>query len=126
MRVRRVAPLALVAIAVGAPLADASRAPTKRERADIRRVVEQTCGAGNDCRDFRSRISSVDARFASASASGESFSPGGVVKRPGRTGGGWRWAIQQSGGPERCSVYRKRVPVRVLREFRIRGVDGRC
>ena len=119
-------PLLLAGMAVGAPIADASRAPTKKERADIRRVVERTCGEGNECTGFTSRISSIDARFASAGADGEFFSPGGIVKRPKRTGGRWRWVIQQSGGPDHCSNYRKLVPLRVLREFRIHGMDGPC
>jgi hypothetical protein len=106
-------------------VAAASRKPTASENKEIRRVVLQTCRHGNPSCVYRgARVSSRDRRFAYSSAEGRSFSPQGILKRRKKPRKRWRWVIQQSGGPDSCSTYRKIVPVRVLREFKIYGLQG--
>jgi hypothetical protein len=63
------------------PCADASRAPTSRERAAIKRLALKACEGGpNPCRFHKARISTKNARYAWSDVTGEGFS-GALLKR---------------------------------------------
>jgi hypothetical protein len=123
-------PIAL-ALVVGlglaaAPAASADRAPSKSERAAIKRVALKACeGAPDPCRFHGARVSTANARFAWANATAEGFS-GALLKRPSRRSHRFRVVAIQGGGIGTCSDWRRHAPRAVLRDLQISGLlaDG--
>ena len=68
-----------------------------------------------------SRVALSDSRFAFGAAYGAKFAVEPILERDSSASNGWRRVLDQSGGPDRCSVYRRIVPEPVLQEF---GFDG--
>jgi hypothetical protein len=118
-----VACLALGAsVALTAPAALADRAPTKSERAAIKRVAAKPCaGPPSNCKFKRARVSTRNARYAWASVIGEGVS-GVLVKRRTKHARRFRTIGVQGGGIQACSYWRRRAPRPVLRDLHIRGV----
>jgi hypothetical protein len=103
--------------------ADASRAPTKRERAAIKRVAMKACGraAPEPCRFHKARVSTKNARFAWADVTGEGFS-GTLLKRANTRTRRFKVIGTQGGGIGDCAEWRKLAPRAVLKDLRISGL----
>jgi hypothetical protein len=109
-----------VALAASPALAD--RAPSKAERAAIKRVALKACeGAPDECRFHGARVSTANARFAWADATAEGFS-GALLKRPSKRSHRFRVVATQGGGIGECSYWRAHAPRAVLRDLRISGL----
>lgn len=106
-----------------AGLADASRAPTKRERVAIKRVAMKACeGAAPDpCRFHKARVSTKNARYAWADVTGEGFS-GVLLKRANTRTRSFKVVGTQGGGIGDCAQWRKLAPRAVLKDLRISGL----
>ena len=106
------------------PFADASRAPTKSERAAIKRVAMKKCergGAPNPCRFHRARVSTKNARYAWADVTTEGFS-GVLLKRANTKTRRFKVIGTQGGGIGDCAEWRKLAPRAVLKDLRIYGL----
>jgi hypothetical protein len=103
--------------------ADASRAPTKRERAAIKRVAMKACGraAPEPCRFHKARVSTKNARYAWADVTGEGFS-GTLLKRANTRTRRFKVIGTQGGGIGDCAEWRKLAPRAVLKDLRISGL----
>jgi hypothetical protein len=103
--------------------ADASRAPTKRERAAIKRVAMKACGraAPEPCRFHKARVSTKNARYAWADVTGEGFS-GTLLKRASTRTRRFKVVGTQGGGIGDCAEWRKLAPRAVLKDLRISGL----
>jgi curli biogenesis system outer membrane secretion channel CsgG len=103
--------------------ADASRAPTKRERAAIKRVAMKACGraAPEPCRFHKARVSTKNARYAWADVTGEGFS-GTLLKRANTRTRRFKVIGTQGGGIGDCAQWRKLAPRAVLKDLRISGL----
>jgi hypothetical protein len=106
-----------------APPALADRAPSKAERAAIKRVALEACerSAPDACELRRARVSTARSRFAWADVIGEGFS-GVLLERPSRRSHRFRVVGTQGGGIGECSYWRARAPRSVLRDLRISGL----
>ena len=120
------------ALALAAPAAMADRAPTKAERAAIKRVALAHCDAPGGCRFKKARISTRSARYAWADVFGEGFS-GLLLKRPTAHSLRFRVVAIQGGGIETCSHWRAHAPRSVLRDLDVvgltdvsAGTTGKC
>ena len=137
MRSRPFLVIAGVASLAAVPVAQASRAPTKSERAAIKKDVQRA--AGKTARFETIRISSKDKRFAYVKDT-EGRGPGAprakvtqILIRPGAQYGdtvrqkfpGWVRVVYQDGfAPTTCGDYLERAPVSVLREFKIKDATS--
>lgn len=108
---------------VAAPAALADRAPSKAERAAIKRVAMRVCerAAPDECRFGGARVSTARVRFAWADVVGEGFS-GALLKRPSKRSHRFRVVGTQGGGIGECSYWRARAPRVVLRDLHISGL----
>jgi hypothetical protein len=115
----------LAALAVAAPLAQASRAPSAREKAAIKRVALKKCNrnAPEPCRFHRARVSTVNARYAWADVTTEGFSAV-LLKRPGAHSRRFRVVAVQGGGVETCRHWRAHAPRAVLRDLHVKGLTN--
>jgi hypothetical protein len=112
----------LVTFGFGVPLADASRAPTRSERAAIKRVALKACEAGPvECRFKKARVSTRNARYAWADVVGEGFS-GALLRRANTHTRHFRVVGTQGGGIGSCEYWRDLAPRAVLRDLRISGL----
>ena len=105
------------------PCADASRAPTARERAAIKRVAMKACdGAAPDpCRFHRARVSTKNARYAWADVTTEGFSAV-LLRRASTRTRRFKVIGTQGGGIGDCAEWRKLAPRAVLKDLRIYGL----
>ena len=113
-----------VAFGFAVPIADASRAPTTRERAAITRVAVKTCKAAagpGGCRFVKARVSTRNARYAWADVVGEGFS-GTLLKRANTRTRRFKVVGTQGGGMGECTYWRDRAPRAVLKDLRITGL----
>jgi hypothetical protein len=109
-------------VALAAPSALADRAPTKSERAAIKRVAVKRCAAPPiNCTFKRARVSTRNARYAWATVIGEGVS-GVLVKRRTKHARRFKTIGVQGGGIQTCAYWRRRAPRRVLRDLHIRGL----
>jgi hypothetical protein len=108
---------------VAAPAAIADRAPSKAERAAIKRVALTACerAAPDECVFQRARVSTAGRRFAWADVTGEGFS-GVLLKRPSTRSQRFRVIGTQGGGIGECSYWRARAPRAVLRDLHVVGL----
>jgi curli biogenesis system outer membrane secretion channel CsgG len=122
---RRAGLLVTVVAMFGAlvPCADASRAPTKRERAAIKRVAMKACegAAPEPCRFHKARVSTKNARYAWADVTGEGFS-GTLLKRSNTSTRRFKVVGTQGGGIGDCAEWRKLAPRAVLKDLRVFGL----
>lgn len=113
-----------VAFGFAVPFADASRAPTTRERAAIKRVAVKTCKAAagpGGCRFVKARVSTRNARYAWADVVGEGFSAT-LLKRASARTRRFKVIGTQGGGIGDCAEWRKLAPRQVLKDLRISGL----
>lgn len=109
-------------LALTASPALAARAPTRSERAVIKRVALEHCAARPDpCRFRGARVSTRGERYAWATVIGEGLS-GVLLKRPSARSRHFRSIGVQGGGARECSYWRRRAPARVRRDLRLRGL----
>jgi hypothetical protein len=118
----------------------AERAPSRSEAHELRTFAVAWChqntnpvggpcvyGADNRLAAYRTRVSTVDPRFAWADITADGLS-GLLVKRPHRTGGHWKVIAAGGGGVSNCSDWYKVVSHRVSADLGlvglIRGVYG--
>jgi curli biogenesis system outer membrane secretion channel CsgG len=125
---RRAGVLVMAMVMFGAlvPAADASRAPTKRERAAIKRVALNKCnsgGAPEPCRFHKARVSTKNARYAWADVTTEGFSAV-LLKRANTKTRRFKVVGTQGGGVGDCSYWRKRAPRAVLKDLKVYGVEA--
>ena len=99
----------------------ADRAPTKAERAAIKRVSLAHCDAPGGCRFKKARVSTRSARYAWADILGEGFS-GMLLKRSNADSRRFRVVGIQGGGIGACSYWRARAPRSVLRDLDVKGL----
>ena len=115
------------------PFADASRAPTSKERAAIKRVAMKACegGAPDPCRFHKARVSTKNARYAWADVTTEGFS-GVLLKRANTRTRRFKVVGTQGGGIGDCAEWRKLAPARGaegpahLRDQSSSGATGSC
>jgi curli biogenesis system outer membrane secretion channel CsgG len=124
----RRAGLVLIVLMFGAlvPPADASRAPTKRERAAIKRVALKKCNSGGApaaCRFHKARVSTKNARYAWADVTTEGFSAV-LLERANTKTRRFKVVGTQGGGVGDCSYWRKRAPRAVLKDLKVYGVEA--
>ena len=96
------------------PFADASRAPTSKERAAIKRVALKACeGGGARARAASTRPASPtkNARYAWADVTTEGFS-GALLKRANTRTRRFKVVGTQGGGIGDCAEWRKLAPAR--------------
>jgi hypothetical protein len=107
------------------PSADASRAPTTRERAAIKRVAVKACdrAAPAPCRFHKARVSTKNTRYAWADVTGEGFS-GTLLKRANTRTRRFKVVGIQGGGIGDCAQWRKLAPRAVLKDLRVFGLKG--
>ncbi len=107
------------------PSADASRAPTTRERAAIKRVAVKACdrSAPAPCRFHKARVSTKNTRYAWADVTGEGFS-GTLLKRANTRTRRFKVVGIQGGGIGDCAQWRKLAPRAVLKDLRVFGLKG--
>ena len=109
-------------LAVAIAPAGADRAPTRAEKAAIKRVALTLCNpAVGDCEFRCARVSTRNARYAWAAVVDEGLS-GALLKRPTADSRRFRVIGVQGGGIAACSYWRKRAPRAVLRDLRISGL----
>ena len=114
----------MVMFGVLVPLADASRAPTKSEKAAIKRVALKKCnsgGAPTPCRFHKARVSTKNARYAWADVTTEGFS-GVLLKRANTKTRSFKVIGTQGGGIGDCAQWRKLAPRAVLKDLRVYGL----
>jgi hypothetical protein len=120
-----VALASLLAVAVLAAPAHASRKATKAEAAAMKPAAQKPCADGpSGCSWHGARVSTANARFAWADVTGEGYS-GALLKRPSKGSSKWRLVGTQGGGIGECRYWRKRAPDAVLRDLRIFGLVDR-
>ena len=106
------------------PFADASRAPTKSEKAAIKRVALKKCesgGAPTPCRFHRARVSTKNARYAWADVTTEGFSAV-LLKRASTKTRSFKVIGTQGGGIGDCKEWRKLAPRAVLKDLHVSGL----
>jgi curli biogenesis system outer membrane secretion channel CsgG len=105
------------------PFADASRAPTSRERAAIKRVAMKACAsaAPDPCRFHKARVSTRNARYAWADVTGEGFS-GTLLERASTRTRRFKVIGTQGGGIGDCAEWRKLASRKVLKDLRVTGI----
>jgi curli biogenesis system outer membrane secretion channel CsgG len=114
--------MAMVMLGALVPFADASRAPTSKERAAIKRLALKACEGGpGPCRFHKARVSTKNARYAWADVSGEGFS-GALLKRANTRTRRFKVVGTQGGGIGECSYWRARAPRAVLKDLRVYGL----
>jgi curli biogenesis system outer membrane secretion channel CsgG len=122
---RRAGLLVLVVAMFGAlaPFADASRAPTSKERAAIKRIALKKCNAAapEPCRFHKARVSTKNARYAWADVTGEGFSAV-LLKRANTGTRRFKVAGTQGGGIGECTYWRSKAPRAVLKDLRVSGL----
>jgi hypothetical protein len=120
----RRAGLVLAVLTVGgfAPAADASRAPTGKEKAAIKRVGLKACKPSPGCRFISARVSTKNGRYAWAKVAGEGFS-GVLLKRANTRTRSFKVAATQGGGVEECSKWLAAAPRAVLKDLHVVGLD---
>jgi hypothetical protein len=121
----RVGLLVVLTMGVLAQAAEASRAPTSKEKAAIKRLALKKCNAAAPapCRFHKARVSTRSARYAWADVTGEGFS-GVLLKRANTRTRTFKVAATQGGGVESCSKWLEVAPRSVLKDLRIVGVRG--
>lgn len=133
---RRVLPVVALAAALAALApqpAIADRAPTKAERAAIKRAVLARCKpVPEPCRFRSARVSTRNRRYAWANVVREGLS-GMLLRRPTSTSRRFRVMGIQGGGISECAYWRKRAPRSVLGDLDIHGLidissgtEGNC
>lgn len=106
----------------GAPVADARRAPTSKERTVIERLALQACERGpGPCRFHKARVSTKNARYAWADVTGEGFS-GTLLKRANTRTRRFKVIGTQGGGIGECAYWRGLAPRAVLKDLRVVGL----
>jgi curli biogenesis system outer membrane secretion channel CsgG len=122
---RRAGLVVLVLAMFGAvvPFAVASRAPTRKERAAIKRIALKKCNAAAPapCRFHKARVSTKNARYAWADVTGEGFSAV-LLKRANASTRRFKVVGTQGGGIGECSYWRKKAPRAVLADLRVTGL----
>lgn len=104
------------------PCADASRAPTSKERAAIKRLALKACEGGpNPCRFHKARVSTKNARYAWADVTGEGFS-GTLLERASTRTRRFKVVGTQGGGIGECAYWRDLAPLAVLKDLRVSGL----
>jgi curli biogenesis system outer membrane secretion channel CsgG len=121
----RVGLLVVLMVGVLAQAAEASRAPTSKEKAAIKRVALKKCNASAPaaCRFHKARVSTKNARYAWADVTGEGFS-GVLLTRANTRTRSFKVIATQGGGVEDCSKWRSKASSAVLKDLRIVGVRG--
>lgn len=117
--------LALVMVGVFAASANASRAPTAKEKAAIKRVALKRCNASAPapCRFHKARVSTKNARYAWADVTGEGFSAV-LLKRANTRTRSFKVIAWQGGGVEECSRWLAKAPRAVLRDLHVVGLKS--
>jgi hypothetical protein len=104
------------------PCAEASRAPTSKERAAIKRLALEACEGGpNPCRFHKARVSTTNARYVWADVTGEGFS-GALLKRPNTRTRRFKVVGTQGGGIGECAYWRDLAQRAVLKDLRVSGL----
>ena len=114
---------AMVMFGALVPVADASRAPTSKERAAIKRLALKACeGSPNPCRFHKARVSTKNARYAWADVTGEGFS-GALLKRANTRTRRFKVVGTQGGGIGECAYWRDLAPRAVLKDLHVSGLE---
>lgn len=117
---------AMAMVASSAVVADASRAPSKKERGAIKRAAMRYCEpqeqSGYECVwKGHIRVSTRNSRFAYARVSGPAYDSSGILKRRTRNSRHWRMVRVVGGGIQPCAYWYSAAPKAVVHEFKIRG-----
>lgn len=125
-RINRIILVAMLVLSLGAAFAstaDARRQPTKSERKNIKASIEALC-TKYTCEVKRIWVSTVNSDYAmigGVEGGEQGWDISGVVKRTRHKGSKWKWALDQSGGPDTCKNDAKHVPRAVLHDLRVIG-----
>jgi hypothetical protein len=122
----------------------AERSPTKSEARSIRAAALAYChglgtpspcsyGSHTSLPQYRTRVSTVNARYAWADIFTDGLS-GALIVRPHPHGAGWRVVVPGGGGLSPCSTWFHAAPHSVVRDLRLGGgvrgaygeVEGTC
>lgn len=114
-----------------ATAAEAARAPTPGELRTIRKATIRDCRTdqhawrNHSCKwEGHVRVSTVNPRYAWASAYGPDYDNSGILRRPGLKGQRWRSVVVQGGGVADCSYWERSVPRPVLRDLGVTAVSS--